>query len=334
MLWLEMSRDFKHGGGSWGFTLSLWAPTRKLNNDGSIGGKWPYWESILNVQAGDMVLHLREDKKVAFVGYSVAETDGFKTSERPPEPGRWGYEEYFYRVLLKDYTPFPIPIKLPNVFKEHDAALRNYYIHNKGKPTSQKLRLFYVVQAGRLQCLNGAYLSEVDDELASILLGSDYGQGTSVPTTPLVDARTGVRIQELYTRVGQKDFSDKVRSNYHHRCCFPECPITEDHFLVASHIARWADVEELRGNLSNGLCFCLMHDKAFELGLFTIDTDFKIVVNKNSGMIKNSKWYATSLFPYNGSPIRLGVVLPSKEALHHHWERIGLLSNITTASSS
>src|SRR5215208_3074293 len=30
MLWLEMSRDEAHGGGSWAFGQSLWSPSRKL----------------------------------------------------------------------------------------------------------------------------------------------------------------------------------------------------------------------------------------------------------------------------------------------------------------
>ena len=83
MLWLEMSRDYTHGGGSWGFTQSLWSPTRKKNNDGSLGDKWSFWENIMKIQAGDVVLHLRQEKngRSAFVGFSIAETDGFAISE-------------------------------------------------------------------------------------------------------------------------------------------------------------------------------------------------------------------------------------------------------------
>ena len=169
MLWLEMSRDVTHGGGSWGFTRSLWSPTHKLNNDGSMGGKWPFWENLLKVQTGDIVLHLRQDKGTAFVGYSVAEANGFKTKERPPEPGPWAYDDYFYRVSLRNFVPFPTPIDLRAMLVRQDIVLRDYYERNKSKSKGQKKSLFYVVQSGRLQCLNGAYLSEVDNELFDIL---------------------------------------------------------------------------------------------------------------------------------------------------------------------
>src|SRR5215203_5558141 len=45
MLWLEMSRDEAHGGGSWAFGQSLWSPSRKTN-----GTKWAFWETLLHVE--------------------------------------------------------------------------------------------------------------------------------------------------------------------------------------------------------------------------------------------------------------------------------------------
>ena len=55
MMFMEMSRDEEHGGGSWGFTKTVLAPTEKRNG----GGNWPFWSGILNIQPGDIVLHLR-----------------------------------------------------------------------------------------------------------------------------------------------------------------------------------------------------------------------------------------------------------------------------------
>jgi hypothetical protein len=80
MLWLEMSRDEFHGGGSWAFGQSLWSPSRKTN-----GARWAFWETLLRVGADDPVLHLRgKGDDAAFVGFSTAATDGFETSDRPP----------------------------------------------------------------------------------------------------------------------------------------------------------------------------------------------------------------------------------------------------------
>jgi len=326
MLWLEMSRDPTHGSGSWDFTQSLWSPNRKDSASGREGARWGWWETVFKVKAGDSVLHLRgKDENAAFVGFSTAESDGIQTTERPPIPGDWSFARKFYRVLLKDFSPFPKIIPLRDVFTQQDAALRAYFKKNKAKSGNQKRLLFYVVlkQSGKLQCQNGGYLSEVDDKLANIILGSDYSTGTEAARSPIIDVQTGERIKKLSERVGQQRFSENVKANYNGRCCFPHCPIAERHFLIGAHIARWADVPQLRGNISNGLCFCLMHDKAFEKGLFTITRDYCIAVNKADKVLGSSEWSLENLLPYDGQAISCGAVLPSEEAIILHWTRTG-----------
>lgn len=101
MIWIEMSRDEAHGGGEWGFKKCLWSPAHK---NGKRRGSWPFWNNILQVKQGDFVIHLRRKKhKAAFVGYSVAATDGHETLERPPKPGKWDYAASYFRVLLTDF---------------------------------------------------------------------------------------------------------------------------------------------------------------------------------------------------------------------------------------
>ena len=258
MFWLEMSRDQTHGGENWGFTKNLWAPTRKQHAAGTEGSKWGFWETLTQVRPGDSVLHLRGvGDEAAFVGYSTAETRVIETSQRPPSPGQWGYSSRFYRVWLRDYVPLPNAISLRGSFTDRESALRDYFYDNKAKAPGMKKRIFYVVQRSRIQCLNGAYLSELDDELAGILLGPDYQEPLSlVSGASRLDTATAQRIRELKTRVGQQDFSASVRQNYGHRCCFPECRVSENAFLVGAHIARWADVPELRGLPRRPLAIC------------------------------------------------------------------------------
>jgi putative restriction endonuclease len=122
------------------------------------------------VEAGDPVLHLRGiGAKAAFVGFSIADSNGFETSDRPPDPEQWGYSSAYYRVLLKDFNPFAAPIFLRDVFSARDTELRKYFEKNKLK--TRKERLFYVINADRLQYLQGACLSEVSSELSRLLLG-------------------------------------------------------------------------------------------------------------------------------------------------------------------
>ncbi len=294
MLWLEMSRDPIHGGGGWDFTKCLWSPTRKQN-----GAKWAFWETVRRVRMDDTVLHLRgEGPEAAFVGFSTADSDGTETTERPPEPGQWGYATTFYRALLRDFMPLATPIPLQQVFQQRGPRLRAYFAENRAKRGARKKRLFYVIQATRLQCLNGAYLSEVDDELATILLDDEPSPAnpTAPPHQVAHDVATRQQLALLKVRIGQSSFSEQVHANYGHQCCFPGCTIDERQFLRGAHITRWTDEPAMRGNISNGLCLCLMHDQAFESGLFTLDLEHRVRVNAVT--ITNSRWGRDNLLPH------------------------------------
>jgi hypothetical protein len=133
------------------------------------------------------------------------------------------------------------------------------------------------------------------------------------------EVSTGERLRELLTRVGQREFSDVVRENDGTKCCFPDCDVAERTFLRGSHIARWADEPDLRGDVSNGLSLCLMHDQAFERGLFTVDLELRVWVD--SAKARRSPWATVHLAPYHGRDLRLGTIPPSEEALLQHWER-------------
>ncbi len=52
---------------------------------------------------------------------------------------------------------------------------------------------------------------------------------------------TSFAIRHIKARVGHARFAKNVKDNYNNRCCFPECGISDRDFLIASHIARWAD---------------------------------------------------------------------------------------------
>ena len=317
-MWLEMSRDTAHGGEGWAFAECLWSPTHK-----NPSGSWSFWELLGRVRKDDVVVHLRgKGTRAAFVGYSIADADGYQTTRRPQKPGQWSYATSFYRVPLAGFVAFPDPIPLAQVFTARDHEMRQYFEQNKLQPKGKQEHVFFVVQSGRLQCLNGAYLSELSNDLAAILLGPRFSSSSHNPLVA-VSARTGEQIAQITTRVGQKNFSENVRENYGHRCCFPGCDVAEDSLLVGAHIARWADAEHLRGMTSNGLCLCLFHDRAFELGLFTLTGAFRVAVNapKNT----NSRWGAQNIVPFEGQPIHNGAVMPATESLRKHWERIAFL---------
>lgn len=315
-MWLEMSRDEKHGGQGWGFAECLWSPTHK-----NPIGKWPYWELLQQVERSDVVIHLRgKGKRAQFVGYSIADAKGYETTARPPSAGQWSYASSYYRVPLAQFVPFAVPVGLYELLAEREKELRVYFAENKQRSKAQRERLFYVVQSDRLQCLNGAYLSELGSTLGSIIFGSQFSGVGTRPRPVAVSAKTGVQLAQIAVRLGQDAFSNQVRENYNSRCCFPECSIAERSFLVGAHIARWADAEGLRGHTSNGLCLCLLHDRAFEQGIFTLTHDRRVAVNPSK--VTNSPWSLQHIVPYAGNAIRSGAIPPAIESISKHWERI------------
>lgn len=308
MVWIEMSRDKIHGGGEWSFPHCVWAPTYKNEPQ---KGRWSFWSNILEIKTGDVIIHLRGiGDKAAFVGFSVAETDGHKTMERPPCPGKWEYCESYFRALLTNYKNFATPINLHHFFNHNQESLL-IYLSNLPKKNKN---CFLVRQSNRLQCLNGAYLSACDDKLFELITGESIVPATQVATSQV--STSEVR-KAVLQRCGQTQFSDAVKNNYSGQCCFPDCQINDRRFLVGSHIARWVDNPEKRGNVSNGLCLCAFHDKAFEAGYFSLDNNYKIIVSKKLA-VRESEVFQTLLLPFAGKQIALGVITPDNESLAEH----------------
>lgn len=317
MIYLEMTRDRKHGGGAWSFPHCVWAPVTTRD-----GRSWRFWEKILQIEEGDLIIHLRgKPPNACFVGHSIAAGSGFISDARPPEPGQWSHAMQFYRADLQDFTPFDDLSNLDRVFKGRKSHLERYFHENKAKRTN-KANLFYVIQSGGLRCLNGACLSDIDDELLAILLGRRLRTKTDGGKKVPVSVEAGSALQTVNARRGQWKFSKEIKQLYSHTCCFPGCNITYPPFLVAAHIARWTDNEELRGHLGNGLCLCLLHDKAFEVGLFTLDNDLRVYLDPKKRNPKHPTW--PLLGAHHGHPIKPAATRPLPQALVEHRKRVGI----------
>lgn len=103
----------------------------------------------------------------------------------------------------------------------------------------------------------------------------------NVPIEKVLDAENELQFVEgrekeriVKTRVNQNDFRQRILASYNEKCCITGISITS--LLVASHILPWSQNERERLNPRNGICLNSMHDKAFDRGLITITTDFKI----------------------------------------------------------
>ncbi len=320
MVWLEVSKDSEHGGGDWSFGRALWSPTRKRGS----GARWPWWETLRRVRAGDPVLHLRgKGQRAAFVGWSAAEADGRGGVGRPPVAGAWDYAESFYYVPLTGFVAFPDPIPAWERLRDREAGLRAYVQRNAARPHGERRTLFLNVKRdGRVRVLEGSYLSEVDGDLLELLLGGGGVAGGPAEAPSVESVRTSERVQELRLRVGQREFSWAVRENFGHRCCFPGCTVKDGRFLVGAHIVRWADDADSRGDLANGLCLCLMHDRAFELGYFALLDDLRVEVLTAAERAAELPWLREGVVAHAGGAIAPASVRPSAAYVRRHRERV------------
>lgn len=119
-------------------------------------------------------------------------------------------------------------------------------------------------------------------------------------------------------RSKQKAFADRVKLNYKYSCCV--CSLKTKEFLVGSHIIPWAARTDIRLDPSNGLCLCVLHDKAFDRGYIAIDIDYRIQVSKR---VEKDVELSKQLEPYKGKRIDLpSKHKPDLEYLKYHWQKI------------
>jgi hypothetical protein len=183
---------------------------------------------------------------------------------------------------------------------------------------------FFVYQSKHLRCLNGAYFSICDDRLLKLIINEKIVTKSSATISMTSTAEV---FREVRQRIGQTQFSEAVKKNYKYKCCFPGCNIDDPRFLVGSHIARWVDNPEKRGNISNGLCFCAFHDKAFENGYFSLDDKYCIVLSQNPKILKSSV-YINYILPFKHHKIDKAEIPPDKYALKEHRFRCNIIDYI------
>lgn len=121
-------------------------------------------------------------------------------------------------------------------------------------------------------------------------------------------------------RINQDFFRSTILSSYYSKCCITGLDLPE--LLVASHIVPWSVDKENRTNPHNGLCLNSLHDKAFDKGLITISTDFRIIISdiiKRSNNTVNKSYF----LKYENQQIKLPEkFIPAKDFLDYHNKNI------------
>ncbi len=128
------------------------------------------------------------------------------------------------------------------------------------------------------------------------------------------------RAVQATTRIGQSFFRTTVLSAYNGRCCITGLSLPT--LLRAGHIIPWHVDKSNRVNPRNGLLLSVLHERAFDAGLITVNDDMAVRVSRRYSE-GNDKFYATSISQYDGQPIyspeKFG---PDQKFLAYHREYV------------
>ncbi len=212
---------------------------------------------------------------------------------------------------LINRTPSSVAYKLVN-FASLDPSLRERGIkgaYNVSKLDSEIWNEFF----NNLDTL--PYKSE-------ILLAKNRHKSIEIPNNLFETEieRTGkTREKIVKARVNQSFFRSSILASYNNTCCITG--IQHHEFLIAGHIKPWSIDEKNRLNPRNGIAINALHDKAFETGLMTITTDYKIKISPLLYKQRKSKSIENYFLSLDNNDIILpSRFLPDIEFLRYHNE--------------
>lgn len=137
---------------------------------------------------------------------------------------------------------------------------------------------------------------------------------TDMPDIPLGSSRN----QIVKARINQAFFRRTLLSSFNHTCCITKIQVSD--LLVASHIKPWSVCNESeKTNPHNGLLLNVFHDKAFDLGYFTINKRFEIIVSSKIETCPDNKFLCDWLKTICGKEIEKPErFFPKNEFIEYH----------------
>ena len=208
-------------------------------------------------------------------------------------------------------TPGSVGLKMHNL-AHHDPELQSRNVSAMAHGSKLDLEVFEEFSEDWLELSYQAQLIRARMQERSI------GENIDLRDIEILPAGEE-REQMMKARVGQYFFRTTVLSSYHNSCCITG--LARKELLVASHIKPWkdSDAHTERTNPQNGLCLNAFHDKAFDRGMMTVSTDYRIIISdklKNTSMDEDTKGW---LLKYEGKSIVLPEkFLPDKRFLEFH----------------
>lgn len=97
--------------------------------------------------------------------------------------------------------------------------------------------------------------------------------------SPRTDAGVPDRLRLVRVRASMALFRQRVLSNFGWACAV--CGLTERLLLDAAHVKPWREHPDLRADPANGIALCVLHHRAYDGGILSIDSSGKIQINGN-----------------------------------------------------
>lgn len=205
-------------------------------------------------------------------------------------------------------TPSSVAFKLVN-FASLDPSLQKRGI--KGAKNSSKLdRKIWSEFYNNWE--NVAYESEI--------LRAEF-EGTPIEENLFKEISKKTKVTErkvvVKQRINQSFFRSMILASYNSTCCITG--IKNPELLIAGHIKPWALDEKNRLNPQNGIAINNLHDRAFEIGLITIDTNYKILIA--SELLTSKDDYIQKYFKnfHKKDIILPSKFLPDTQFLEYHY---------------
>jgi putative restriction endonuclease len=242
-------------------------------------------------------------------------------SQRKP----WSRDELVLAINLYCKTPFgKIHIRNPEII-----ALANLLSRTPGS-ISYKLANFASIDqslprkgASNVSKLDRQVWNEFFDNWEKMSYESEVAfskiQNQEIQSeTPVEFPEGKTRDTVVKTRINQSFFRRTIIASYG-ACCITGLSIPE--LLVASHIVPWSKDVKNRTNPKNGLCLNALHDKAFDIGLITIDENY--VVKGSPRITRDSAEESKILTNFVGKKIQLPKrFTPDQDFLSYHRKNI------------
>jgi putative restriction endonuclease len=204
-------------------------------------------------------------------------------------------------------TPSAVAMKLVN-FASLDPAHKKRNVKGLENASSLDRAIWEEFEAAPNKI---AELSE--EEFSSVSLPAE----PSLETEPrLPEGPTEVQLSRPM-RLVQGFFRRSVLASYAYKCSF--CGLEVRSLLNASHIIPWNVSVELRADPRNGFCLCALHDRAFDRGLMTVDSDSRLLISKRVKKTNPPPLHRVGFLELEGQRINLpGRFLPYPKCLEYH----------------